>query len=81
MMGLNFKNFFIIVDVIFWCRVLILAILLIITVKEADYCCIINDTCKSDAVHLLETSMLDDRGYMYKMDIKDRVYSYYWQLN
>ena len=83
MMGLNFKNFFIIVDVIFWCRVLILAILLIITVKEADYFCIINGTCKSDAVHLLEFSMLDDCGYMYKMDIKDiniknRVYSYYF---
>ena len=34
----------------------------IITVKNVDYCYIIHDISKSDAIHLLETSVLDARG-------------------
>ena len=36
----------------------------IITVKGVDYHCIIHDISKSEAIHLLENSMLDDRGYI-----------------
>ena len=35
----------------------------VITVKDADYRCTIHDI-KSDAIHLLENSVLDDRGYI-----------------
>ena len=38
----------------------------IIIVKGADYCCIIHDISKSDAVDLLKNSVLDDRGYIKK---------------
>ena len=34
----------------------------IITVKGADYRCIIHGINKSEAIHLLENSMLEDRG-------------------
>ena len=36
----------------------------VVTVKDADYRCIIHDIIKSDAIHLLENSVLDDRGYI-----------------
>ena len=36
----------------------------IITVKSVDYCCIIHDIRKSEAIHLLENSVLDDHGYI-----------------
>ena len=34
------------------------------TVKGVDYCWIIHDISKSEAIHLLENSVLDDRGYI-----------------
>ena len=34
----------------------------IITVKGADYRCIIHGISKSEAIHLLENSVLEDRG-------------------
>lgn len=36
----------------------------ITTVKGVDNLCIIHYIKKSEAVHLLETSALDDRGYI-----------------
>ena len=36
----------------------------IITVKNADYCCIIHDINKSTAINLLENSVPEDRGYI-----------------
>ena len=36
----------------------------IITVKGVDYYCIIHEISKSKASHLLENSMLEDRGYI-----------------
>ena len=36
----------------------------IITVKVVDYLCIIHDIGKSEAIHLLESSVLDDHGYI-----------------
>ena len=36
----------------------------IITVKGAAYCFIIHGISKSDAINLLENSILDDRGYI-----------------
>ena len=41
----------------------------IISTQNVDYCSIIHDISKSDAIHLLENSLLDDRGYIYKMHI------------
>ena len=35
----------------------------IITVKGHDLCCIIHDISKSEAIKLLEDSVLDDPGY------------------
>ena len=35
-----------------------------ITVKGVDYCCIFYDISKSEAIHLLENSVLDDLGYI-----------------
>ena len=35
-----------------------------ITVKNVDYYCIIHNIIKSDTIHLLETSVLDDWGYI-----------------
>ena len=34
----------------------------IITVKNVDYCCIIHNISKSEAINLLENSVLGDRG-------------------
>ena len=36
-----------------------------ITVEEIDCCCTIHDICKSEAICLLETSVLDDCEYIY----------------
>ena len=38
----------------------------IITVKNVDYRCIFYGNSKSEAIHLLKSSMLDDRGYNVK---------------
>ena len=35
-----------------------------ITVKNVDYRCIIDSISKSQAIHLLENSVLEDRGYL-----------------
>ena len=34
------------------------------TIKNVDYRCIIHNISKSDAIHLLENSMLDNRRYI-----------------
>ena len=39
-------------------------IAIIITIKNGDYCCIIHSIGKSEAINLLENSVLDDRGYI-----------------
>ena len=36
----------------------------LITVKGADYCCIIHGISKSESINLLENLVLDDRGYI-----------------
>ena len=36
----------------------------IITVKGIDYCCIVSDISKSNAIHLFKNSVLDDLGFM-----------------
>ena len=36
----------------------------IITVKNVDDRCIFSDITKAEAIHLLENSVLDDRGYI-----------------
>ena len=36
----------------------------IITVKGVDYCCINHHICKSEVIHLLTDSVLDDCGYI-----------------
>ena len=36
----------------------------IITVKNVDYCCIIHNISKSEAINLLKNSSLKDRGYI-----------------
>ena len=38
----------------------------IITVKNVNYCCIIYNISKSEAISLLKISVLEDRGYIYK---------------
>ena len=38
--------------------------IVIIIVKNVDYYCIIHNISKSDTIHLLEYSVLDDRGYI-----------------
>ena len=37
---------------------------IVISVKDADYGCIILNISKSDAIHLLEKSVFDDRWYV-----------------
>ena len=61
--ALNLKILFVIV--IIW-QCYLFSDIAIITVKEVDYHCIIHDVSKSEAIHLLENSVLDDRGYAYK---------------
>ena len=36
----------------------------IITVKAVHYCCIIYGISKSDAIHLIESSALNDDGFI-----------------
>lgn len=36
----------------------------IITIKGDDHCYIIHEISKSEAIHLLKTSVLDDRGHI-----------------
>ena len=36
----------------------------VITVKNVDYHCIIHNISKSEAINLLENSVLQDRGYI-----------------
>ena len=36
----------------------------IITIKDVDYCCIIHNISKSEAINLLENYVLEDRGYI-----------------
>ena len=36
----------------------------VIAVKEVDYHCTIHGISKFEAIHLLENSLLDDRGYI-----------------
>ena len=36
----------------------------IITIKGVDYCCIIHNINKSEATHLLENSVVDDRWHI-----------------
>ena len=38
----------------------------IVTVKGADYYCIIHDNSKSGAINLLKNSVLENRGYIQK---------------
>ena len=37
----------------------------IITVKNAGYCCIIHNISKSEAINLIESTVLENRGYIY----------------
>ena len=53
--------------------------------KGVDYHCIINDISKSDAIHLLEISLLDDHGYIWNtfqrnQYYKSRVKLLFWQF-
>ena len=36
----------------------------IITVKNVDYCCIIHNVSKSEAINLLKKSVLESRGFL-----------------
>ena len=38
--------------------------IVIITVKNVDYHCIMYNISKSEAINLLENSVLEDRGYI-----------------
>ena len=55
--GSNFKILYVMVAMI--CHDLT-----IITVKDVDYCCIINDISKSEAINLLKNFVLEDCGYI-----------------
>ena len=39
----------------------------VISVKNVDYHCIIHNISKSEAINLLENSVLEDRGYIQKI--------------
>ena len=38
----------------------------IFTVENVDYCCIIHNNSKYEAINLLKNSVLEDRGYRYE---------------
>ena len=38
--------------------------IVIITIKNVEYRCIIHNISKSEAINLLESSVLEDRGYI-----------------
>ena len=42
-----------------------------ITIKVVDYCCIIHEIIKSEPIYFWGVSVLNDRGYIYKMQIKE----------
>ena len=44
--------------------------IVMITVKDVDYRCIIHDISKSEANNLLKNSVLENRGYIYNMPTK-----------
>ena len=48
--------------------------IVIITVKGVDYCFVIRDINKFKPSHLLENSVLEDRGYIIKITINSRVH-------
>ena len=41
--------------------------IVIITFKKVDYCCNIHNISKSEAIDLLKYSVLEDRGYIWKI--------------
>ena len=45
------------------------------TVKNVGYCCIMYNISKSEVLNLLENSVLEDRGYIYKNIVLILVYS------
>ena len=63
-MGLSFKILFAMVVMVWRWSVFTISDIVIITVKSADYCCIIHDISKSDTTLLLEKSVLDDCEYI-----------------
>ena len=64
-MGLSFKNLFLMVVMVCWYCVLIWMILLLpLIVKNFDYCCVVYGISKSDLRDLLLNSVLVDRGYL-----------------
>ena len=44
----------------------------IITVKNVDFRCIIQKILKSEAINLLENSVLEDRGYLWHKQPRDK---------
>ena len=62
-MDWNFKIAYAMVFMIWQRKVLIEAILLF-TIKNVDYCCIIHNISKSEAISLLENFSLEYRGYI-----------------
>ena len=58
----------------------------IITVKNVDYHCIIYNISKSEAINLLENSVLKDRGYTSKkycikfQSIQDRFFFFFFNF-
>ena len=44
-----------------------LADIAITAVKRVDHCCIIHAISKSEVIHLLESSVLDDREYIFNV--------------
>ena len=63
-MGSNFKIMFVMVAMTVFC--LNTSDIAIITVKNVDYRYIIHDINKSEAINLLENSVLEDHGYICK---------------
>ena len=47
------------------------SVITIIAVKGVDYRCIIHGISKSESIHLFESSVLNDCGYIYKMHVKE----------
>ena len=62
-MDSNFETLSVMVVMICQSYVLILVILLLSLIK-GDYRCIVHDISKSEAINLLENSVLEDRGFI-----------------
>lgn len=65
--GLNLEIAFVMVLIIWWCCVLIflnILDILVIFVKGVDYSFIIYNIAKSEAIHLLKSSLIEDRVYI-----------------